>query len=490
MTLASDNQKTPTDSRHADRPSADVAGRGFSERESSSREPGRLQSEAIPPTLLRLPDLEPMPEPDPSPVESSGAGMANSASSPSSIGPTTKTSALSNVKVAPATSEVAQTDGRVAQGRREDVGPSDLVRPPVILKAADLSVKPADPASDTVVELSSRNKPMPSTEEPASSLAESLVSVFASRRTLLVLLALIAALAIFMPRGENATSEHETPMLVESLTPPKTTLETPVARMPPATSIVTAHEVNSKLNTFGSQSGFPAAPRAESSLDSQRNSSQRPNPNTQLASMAGPIPVRTMPSSTSSLDDIEMPVVTTGETTSETRLFPTVDAIRGYSRSFAEDARKTTVEAFDAVSGSVGSELGPSPMNEPPPPADPPARLVNSRTPQGIQDWTRFLPSVNAGEPEANLSPAGTPDQAFAGTPDQAFAGSPPSDGQSAIMPTVIRTSIAPEAPSFEFALPAGSQPSGAQSPNSPGASRPVSSPEARVAMPPSSSLR
>lgn len=499
MTPASKKTTKPAANGDAHSSSAIPNGHDSMGRRAPAGNPGRSPSEAIPPTLLRLPDLDPV-ETGPMESESVDDKTAKMDSPPWDAQALRAVESYRAAVAQPKHSQRVTSPAEIAgsgHGTDEhDPNGSDSASQSLgRFEYLGTSMTSPQVSENAVVELASRNKTVLPEDDAVSSRLDRLVGVFASRKTLLVLLALIAALAIFMPRGENTTSEHETPMLVENIAPPKTTLETPIASMPPEMippmpqrSSLAAVDPRYSNPDHAGDDAFTRDPQFPIATNSNMT------PPSQFASMTGPVPVKSMRSNPPSLDDIQIPLSTTDAADPETRMFPTVDAIRGYSESFGRDARKAVTQTFEKTTDSKttdgkdtdgkttdGKTLGAGKAAAAI--ADPGPRLVNSRTPQAITDWTRFLPSPDGNSPD--LSPA------VPGRSGQTRSDSRASQGQS----TSIRSSVAPIAPSFEFALPGGQPNQGAPTgnvgaPNPAVPNRGVSAPEARVAMPPNSSLR
>ncbi|TWT98880.1 hypothetical protein [Neorhodopirellula pilleata] len=374
--------------------------------------------EGIPPTLLRLPDLDPPPSDASNEAALATASMGTiQADAASPFDPQDIRDGASNPPPSPRSAMRSHVEAAVSAAAIASEPSSDSELPPT---------------EKTFVEPARRSEPIESIERLQSDEV-SWLTIFASRKTLLVLLALVAGVAIFSPRGEEAPSDQETPMLVDLSSTsdelPKTDLNT----LPDPNEAFRDPESLQATRSSAAQLRQPIASHnpSRAHLDiSEPISFEPPTPKPQLASMPSMSPSvnvgRQESPSFEPLDDFDMTIA-----------FPSEAA-----------------PAIDMVGDSEPTEKESS------------ARLVESRTPHAITDWKKFLPGMNVTESSERMD----------SSPDK-----------------VIRTSAAPAEPNFEFALP------GEPSVDSSGAMKATSipsnaipsgsTPEARVAMPPTPSM-
>lgn len=432
-----------------------------------------------PPTLLRLPDLDPEASSMLQTVQPTEHEIAPSTPAPS---PVAKPKAALPTGLSKSSS--LSSDRAIASSavERPSPGPSSEPRP---------SVEPSESSSF-------RESDSPQVVRGDSRIAEasfssdesdSWLTAFASRKTLLVLLALIAGLAIFFPRGDHATSEQVTPLLVEDSAPeptvipfqleryPATRLESPIASA--TKSVAPAKQLADPAKLM------PASPTSMASIPLRQPGDtiikdEIASVNEQPSSLV-PQPPKTPWDEQSGDEPMESPTRSMGPLNAALSLAQTKNT-SPYQQTLSPQSPvidpSLAGNADKALSQSMANAYGGTSVASDKS-TETPARLVNSRTPQGIFNWKKFLPPINIDS--AADSPV---------SPDA-------SQGTSALsaMPE-IRTSSAPVAPSFEFALPGGTNPvaSGAadstDSIQSNSNGSPASGPEARVAMPPQSSLR
>ena len=321
--------------------------------------------------------------------------------------------------------------------------------------------------------------------------SDSWLTTFASRKTLLVLLALVAGLAIFFPRGDDTMSEQGTSLLVDESGPeptvvpfeieryPATRLESPIAsattpmvprqQFADPAKVIPPSPVLTASVPLRQPVANPAQNRIASVVQEPLGTIPQP-PKTPWDEQPVADRTESFPNSPGSLDEA-LSFAQAGPASSfEQTLAPQSPVIEPFQSS---DIANTMDSAQPQVNENGGSPAV-SDAN-----VEAPARLVNSRTPQGIFNWKKFLPPIN--EDSASVSTA-----------------SPGGTQNVSMSPAVpdIRTSAAPVAPSFEFALPDGTNPAYSDAADSPDSiqSNPNGStamgPEARVAMPPQPSLR
>lgn len=436
----------------------------------------------IPPTLLRLPDLDP---------------------EASSMLQTVQTTEPERTISTPVPSPPSKPKVGLSDGLQKSSSPSSVqvlksttVEPAPHLpgkEPSDHSVEPMESSSlreSDSLKTVSDDSPIADANLPSDE-SDSWLTTFASRKTLLVLLAIVAGLAIFFPRGENSTSEQGTPLLVEESVTEPTVIPFQMERFP-ATRLnppiaATPQPIAPPQKFADSSKVMPPSPVASASVPLRQ-----PNATTIESEIASVVqqPESTIPQPPKTPwdepdrdepDRDESFASTAGPWNDELASAPT-EQRRTYQQTLSPQspvidplqAGKMKSDLAQSMVSGYGGESVVSNTN-----TEPPARLVNSRTPQGIFNWKKFLPPINDDSASVSSSSPGAEQNASTST----------------AMPE-IRTSKAPVAPSFEFALPGGPKQAAtdfSDSTNSlqsnPNGS-PASGPEARVAMPPQSSLR
>ncbi|SMP50165.1 hypothetical protein SAMN06265222_10351 [Neorhodopirellula lusitana] len=532
---------------------------------------GRQPSDAIPPTLLRLPDLEPELEDD---SLTDASDMDTFEDADESQDQTASGFAMAGSKLA----KPSNTDVPGGELRGKD---SLAGAPAGVAANSSLDSLYQDAIhSKAVAPNDAQLHPVPKTVRSESSAAasesDSFLSTFASRKALLVIVAIFAGLAIFVPRGNKEPAEALTPEAIQQLPvddiskttssrhgadgmsalsaqagrksqggvndpakpkwndpiaiPPKVAFDRNVTKDSDATKTaqpIPAHDLSSPGNRSvvkqpGSMNDLSAPGSAHSatlmspSVTSPNASNPRPNgglPSNMPGMAEAPfIPVGNVaqnsaanngaaqgnasqnpgqPNSNPGMNTLNSPPSFQAVTQ------PSSDGPQAPS-SFAANSLAPNQFAGSQSSNSQSGNSQPpnSAVASPSGAAEPRARMVQSRTPQGIEDWTRFLPTV---QPEdADMSQSQAPNNQAPGNQApgiQSSVGQSPVGqapvGQGRVAASSVRASASPTAPDFQFALPGSANPNGAGPTPGSGVSPSAQvTPEARVAMPPPSYMR
>ncbi|EMI46741.1 hypothetical protein [Rhodopirellula sp. SWK7] len=510
-------------------------------------------SDALPPTLLRLPDLDPVDAQQDEYAPEDG-GVANNADEngvvENEVALETDTMATEPVRSvvkdpAPTASAKPQapaspTHSATGPGN----GPNALSEPlpsfgalpraastPPVFEESFVEVSAAD-ESPATIEFSTDAKS--NAHEERESQESSLLETMASRKALLVVLLLIAGLAVFMPRGGEGEIEDMSSLVAESdVAPSEQDFFSSVASSDATPESLFHSEIDGEAGAHNHASaGSPTAtshigsPLANSHMIQQPSSDefgmpvQPPHDHAHASTVsvsqpnAPPFPGyanQTQPG----FDDpsshhhvgmpnqhgipnqngAEMPPVAfdsasqpSGHRTTSTPEFDPsqLDAVSARLAAAAnEEIRRMDAARAAAQTPQAYSQTGPVGTNAMPtdsfamapsmapstvsvePVSAPRTEILQSRTPQAITNWKKYLPPVGS---ESLVEPTAA------------------TQGVDVNVSVGPRTTGLPDEPDFGFALPgetaSGASGQDARSSSATGAAESMTTPEARVAMP------
>lgn len=407
---------------------------------SNQRKAGERSPTGLAPTLLRLPDLDP-------PIETVVTDVDEShdaAVVPQSRGRVADTKSESEPRRGAPEAMLAVDPGETSSPRPA------MVSPP----AATTSAVATTPSVGTSTPPAAKNS---ARKVPAN---RSMLDWIGSRATLMILLLLIAGYAVFGPRSSDQLVEPLTAVppepAAELASKPSTAPELSIAAKQP--------DITPMPPSVDSVKPADLLPPMPPSLSIDRVPSQVASSRT--ATATPPAELIRQPANPAAPNLAEMDALASFK--------PSDEGVSGNARAGESLAGEISAENAPASNRSVErASTNPAPRSRSETPEK--VRPVFSRTPRGIDDWSRFLPPLSVSSSSANLTGGVQMAPATA-----AMAAGPTSPRENPL--ATYRQTSSPVEPDFRFAVPDGDTSGGVS--NTPPTGPTPPGPEARVARP------